>query len=211
MSMRPRPTLVYHFTDESNLPGVVASGLLADSAVGDRLQREAGKPGIKQLRRARTVPIGPGGFVGDYVPFYFGPRSPMMYVISRGQVPEYGVDLSRLVYLVSTVEWLTGAELGPVFTRRNATLANAEFFDDPNLLDSHVDWPLIAAHMWNDTLDDPDRKARRMAECLVHQAVPFVAFHEIGVFDDDARDRAEVMLATLGITATVNVHRDWYY
>lgn len=66
---RPLPTLVYHFTDEVNLPGIVAGGLLADNFVGERLQREAAKPCIKELRRSRAVPIGQGGHVGDYVPF----------------------------------------------------------------------------------------------------------------------------------------------
>ena len=209
---RPVPTLVCHFTDEANLPGIVTNGLLADTAVGDNLQREAGKPGIEARRRERAVPVGRyQGFVGDYVPFYFAPRSPMMYVISRGQVPEYGSDLASLVYLVSSVEQLFDLGHEPVFTRRNAVLANAEFIHDVGKLDDHVDWPLMNAHMWNDTDEDTDRKARRMAECLVHGRVDWAAFHEIGVFDDAARTRLARTLTTLNADTPVVVHRDWYY
>ena len=135
----------------------------------------------------------------------------MMYVISRGQVPEYGSDLASLVYLVSSVEQLFDLGHEPVFTRRNAVLANAEFIHDVGKLDDHVDWPLMNAHMWNDTDEDTDRKARRMAECLVHGRVDWAAFHEIGVFDDAARTRLARTLTTLNADTPVVVHRDWYY
>ena len=55
----------------------MTNGLLADTAVGDNLQREARKPGIKERRRERAVPVGRyQGFVGDYVPFYFARAHP---------------------------------------------------------------------------------------------------------------------------------------
>jgi hypothetical protein len=44
-------------------------------------------------------------------------------------------------------------------------------------LDALVDWELMRATYWADTDDDPDRKERRTAECLVHRAVPWVSFH----------------------------------
>lgn len=135
----------------------------------------------------------------------------MMYVISRGQVPAYGTDLSRLVYLVTTVETLLELGHHPLFTRRNAALVNAHFVDDVDELNDHIDWPLMREQYWNDTDADGDRKARRMAECLVHHEVGWSAFHEIGVFDDAARARVVLTLTTLKSEAAVRTHRDWYY
>lgn len=158
------------------------------------------------------MPIGRHqGVVGDYVPFYYAPRSPMMYVISRGQVPEYGSDLSSLVYLVTSIERLLDLGYEPTFTRRNAVLANADFTQGVGTLDDHIDWQLMDAYRWNDTEEDTDRKARRMAECLVHGKVDGAAFHEIGVFDEAARTRLVGTLATLKAATPVVVHRDWYY
>jgi hypothetical protein len=37
---------------------------------------------IEHKRAATVVPCGPGGTLHDYVPFHFGPRSPMMSRIS---------------------------------------------------------------------------------------------------------------------------------
>ena len=208
---RPVPTPVFHFTDEIHLPAIIASGLLADTAVGNRLVREAGLPGIKLQRRQRAVPIGDGGCVGDYVPFYYAPQSPMMFVISRGQVPAYGTDLSRLVYLVSSIERLIECGYKPLYTRRNATLANAIFTEAVGDLNNHVDWGIMREQYWRDTPTDGDRKARRMAECLVHHHVEWAAFDQLGVFDQAALQRVSAVLASSGAAKPVYERRDWYY
>lgn len=66
-------------------------GLRSDSLViaEGSLTVDVGKDNIKEGRRRRTVPIGPGGVVADYVPFYFAPRSPMLFTIDKGSVPQY--------------------------------------------------------------------------------------------------------------------------
>ncbi|SCL28590.1 protein of unknown function [Micromonospora nigra] len=76
-------TLILHFTHVDNLPGILAAGrLFPDGAVGQRLATDVGAIDIKARRRSRPVPCLPGGFVSDYVPFYFAGRSPMMYRIA---------------------------------------------------------------------------------------------------------------------------------
>ena len=86
---RPVPTRLYHFTHVSHLATIVRDGLLCDAQahVGDRLRIEVGNREIKTQRRQRPVLCGPGGVVADYVPFYFAPRSPMLYAIKGGNVP----------------------------------------------------------------------------------------------------------------------------
>lgn len=46
------------------------------------------------------MPLPPGGFLNDYVPFYLGPRSPMLYRISRHQ-PQF-----EIIYLLNNSERL---------------------------------------------------------------------------------------------------------
>jgi hypothetical protein len=80
----PRERWILHFTHIDNLPAIVADGRLSCD-VRARLGRtvvEVGDADIKDVRRRRPVPCRPGGRVGDYVPFYFGPRSPMMFRIA---------------------------------------------------------------------------------------------------------------------------------
>ena len=83
---------IMHFTHVSNLSGIFAGRcLLADSFV-DRsfaLQVEAADLEIKTVRKSMLVPLAPYGCVADYVPFYFAPRSPMLYKLHKGGVPNY--------------------------------------------------------------------------------------------------------------------------
>src|SRR6266496_4939159 len=144
-SARPRPTWVMHFTHVANLPGIARHGLLADTAArrSPSFQVEVGNQAIKDTRRRRPVPLPPYGVVADYVPFYFGARSPMMYVIDKGGVPTYTGGCDELVYLVSSVERLVELGLPTLFTDRNAALEFATYAADPAELNSLVDWRLM--------------------------------------------------------------------
>ncbi len=84
---------IYHFTHVNNLKAIRAAGFLrCDSVAREGMTRtEVGDPDIKESRRRRVIPIEPRGRVGDYVPFYFAPRSPMMYRIAcdrRDSIPD---------------------------------------------------------------------------------------------------------------------------
>jgi ssDNA thymidine ADP-ribosyltransferase DarT-like protein len=118
---------IYHFTHIDNLASVQAAGCLSCDAVARRgqMSTEVGAKDIKESRRQRTIPIDPGGHVGDYVPFYFAPRSPMMYRIAcdhRDGVPDrYQGGDTPLVYLVTTVGAVLEAGLTWVATDGNAS------------------------------------------------------------------------------------------
>ena len=146
---RPTPTPVLHFTHITHLPDIAAHGLLSDTVAQARglLTSEVGNREIKERRRARPVPIAPGGVVADYVPFYFAPRSPMMFVVDRGGVPEYSGGIDPLAYLVTTVERLVETECRVLTTDRNAVLGLARFRVGADELDDLVDWDLMRARM----------------------------------------------------------------
>ena len=67
---------------------------------------------IQLDRKARVVPCGPGGVIHDYVPFYFGPRSPMLFQLHTGRVDGYNEGQEPLVYVVSTAQDVADANLG---------------------------------------------------------------------------------------------------
>ena len=208
----PERGLLFHFTHMANLESIVRNGLSCDAHAQDgQLQVEVGNQDIKERRRSRMVPVPPGGVVADYVPFYFAARSPMLYVIWRGQVPTYQAGQEDVVYLVTTIERVAASGIPSVFTDRNATLGYAEFSDYLGEIDSVIDWDLMEAMIWKDQPGDWDRKERRMAEFLVHQRLPWEHVVGIGVLDDVRRARVEVILASLGERTPVRTRRNWYY
>jgi hypothetical protein len=198
-----------------HLDTILARGLLSDAlAQADGLlEVEVGNADIKARRAERIVPAGPGGVVADYVPFYFAPRSPMMSAIHHGRVATYQDGCGRLVYLVTTLERLHDLGVRTVLSDRNAALTVADFWtmEDGEPPEGFVDWPLMLQTMWNRTQEYPDRRERRMAECLVHERVPFEAFEEIVARGQAVADEAESALRRAGSSIPVRVIRDWYF
>ncbi len=209
----PRRGLIFHFTHIENLPSVITSGLRSDTTIraDDSLAVEVGEDRIKEQRRHRRVPIGPRGVVADYVPFYFAPRSPMLYAISQGNVPAYRGGQDPLVYLVTDVDRLQTMGCQFVFTDRNAYYRTATYAEDLSDLDHLVDWPLMEQMVWKNTAGEPDRKERRMAEFLVHGRVPFSAIQAVGVRSDAMASAVASMVRRLDAPPRVVVRPDWYF
>ena len=59
---------------------------------------------IQLVRHEKNIPCGPGGVIHDYVSFYFGPRSPMLYQLHTGMVNGYSEGQESLIYLVSNAQ-----------------------------------------------------------------------------------------------------------
>lgn len=207
------PTPIYHITHLSNLTSILAiAGLGSNSTMQ---QQGIGYINLAnqniQSRRAKvTVPCGAGGTLTDYVPFYFAPRSPMLYAIHQGNVPTYSEGQESLIYLVSTVEAVQQANLSFVFTDGHGIMALTQFFDDPADL-NQVDWQVMALKYWFDTPEDNDRKRRRQAELLVHQFFPWQLITEIGVMHHSVKAEVEKCLQTTTHQPEVILRRNWYY
>lgn len=206
-------TPIFHITNVRNLAGIIGEGgLLCDSKVA------AGKVGvvgiahqhIKDRRSRRPVPVGWRGMVCDYVPFYFAPRSPMLFAIDRGIVEGYMDGQSKVVHLVSSVERVFKLGLPYCFSDGHAEMGPTLFFDDWNTHSDKVPWDVMELTYWNDTPADPDRKRRRQAEFLVHGTFPWGAVESIGVYN--AVIQAEVTRIISGPTAVpVKICPTWYY
>ena len=71
---------------------------------------------VQSARGQRPVSCGPGGVITDYVPFYFGRRSPMLLRLQTGQVAGYTDGQRPILYVVSSVGDVLRRDLGFVFS-----------------------------------------------------------------------------------------------
>jgi len=165
---------------------------------------------VRQQRAGLRVPFTPRSTIGDFVGFYLGPRSPMLYRIHTGWNVQQ-CDQANIVYLVTTAQSIANAGLRFVFTDRHSLAAVAAFFED--LGDLHrVDFATTYATQWNTTADHPDRQEKKQAEFLVHEAVPWPLIQRIGVSCAATKRRVETMLSAAGAQSPpVRVERGWYY
>jgi len=206
-------TAIYHITHIRNLPNILRDGgLWCDRVVMQRNLAHVGiaHQHIKDRRAQKQVPCAPGGMVADYVPFYLAPRSPMLYVISRGGVENYSEGQQPILHLVSSAETVLTAGLPFTFTDGHAEMYISRFFTDLCDIDQ-IDWKIMENPIWRDTLQDGDRKRRRQAEFLVYQFFPFDLIESIGVINQTMAQQVNGLLQLLAKKPAVQLMPSWYY
>ena len=163
-------------------------------------------------RRATTkVPCSAGGYLHDYVPFYFAPRSPMLYAIHKENVDSYSGGQQPIIHLVSEAYTINSLKLKFAFTDGHAIMAYSEFYDDMSDLQSVIDWELMKSKYWANTPDDPNRKWRRQAEFLVYENCPWSLIQEIGVINKTIAEQVQLILTAFNIQIPVSIYQNWYY
>lgn len=211
---RSELTSIYHITHIDNIANIFAAGgLWSDTERAARSLQVTGiaHQHIKDRRAKKVVPVSAGGFVADYVPFYFGPRSPMLCAISHGNVEGYEAGQERVVHLVSTAEAAMALDdVRWCFTDGQAEMAMTWFYDDWTKK-NHVNWALMQAQWWNDTAEYPDRKRQRQAEFLAHRYFPWWALDCVGVYDEVVARELEAILSGATHQPAIRVVPDWYY
>ena len=209
----PQPK-IYHIAHVDRLPSIVAAGgLLSDALVQARALggTMVGMNHIKQRRLTELqLTSHPGLFVGACVPFYFCPRSVMLYLIHRRNAElTYQVGQAPIIHLQ--------ADLGAVVAWANAqparwafTLSNtgSYFFEDRNDLArlGEINWTAVQATNWSGVL-----KEGKQAEFLLEQRFPWHLVERIGVQSAAIYGQVVNALPAHGHRPPVEVRQDWYY
>ncbi|NMO50677.1 DUF4433 domain-containing protein [Actinoplanes sp. TBRC 11911] len=204
---------IYHFTHRANLPKILEAGLLLCDRLcreSDLTVRDIAYSGLKQKRAVTEVEVPPGGTLADYVPFYFGTRSPMMYAYKKGKVTGKPENLDNLVYFATDVEDVADTGRQFAFTDGHPIREPKAFYNDLADL-SFVDFPLMKERMWIDTDDDPDRRRRRQAEFLVHQRIELNLFRVVGTRTARMKNEVMQLLEEHRIALPCDVKSNWYY
>ena len=209
----PAPAQIWFFriTHLQNLPHILAHGLCpAASGVVDPNFIAIGDTTLIQVRKEMTVPIEPGGAFSEYVPFYLGARSPMLYQIWKGYEGVVKVPQSDIVYIAVSLECVQGKGLSFVFTDGHARTKVTRFYNDPADF-AHLDWETIQAVNWNNTEEDPDRKRKKQAELMVKGIVSPDCFGYLLTFDAASNKRVTQMVSDSGLSIPVRTKQDFYY
>ena len=201
-----RPKL-YHIVHVDRLSSIVEAGQLwSDAEVTHRrLPGTAiGNNNIKQRRRKNVLRSHPGLHVGDCVPFYFCPRSVMLYVIHKET--DHGQD--PIVHLESdlrqTVAWADRRQIRWAFTHSNA---GAWYFEDRcDLAKIHeIDWQAVGASDWRQCQEG------KQAEFLIERCLPWCLVSRIGVRTIQTSGIASAAIQAAAHRPPVEIRRDWYY
>lgn len=217
MSIPPAQPKIYHITHVENLAAIIADGELRSDA--EMLARGGPKAAIgmskiKERRLRLPIECLPGCCVGDFVPFYFCPRSIMLFVLHRANHAEltYRGGQGPIVHLEAdlhtVVAWAESNERRWTFSLSNAgayyTASN--FRTDLARLDE-IDWAAVAAADFRDARV----KEAKQAEFLVHRSFPWSLVDRIGVHSQNTLQQCTSVLASVAHKPRLERRPDWYF
>lgn len=215
MTPTPAEIRIYHITHVDNLLSILSDGMLwSDAAMIARGAARAtiGMNSIKERRLVLPVTCHPGDKVGEYVPFYFCPRSIMLYLLYRANHPElsYRGGQGPIVHLEAdlheAVAWANSNGRRWAFSLSNAGAGYAEFRSDLSRL-GEIDWGAVAAT----DFQDRDIKEGKQAEFLAYDHFPWHLVRRIGVHSMSVRNRVLSALPRGSATPLVEVRSEWYF
>ncbi|MGB8887443.1 MAG: DUF4433 domain-containing protein [Candidatus Korobacteraceae bacterium] len=210
----PRHPKIYHIVHVDRLPSIVADGhLWCDAEVVRRAPpgTTIGMNNIKQRRLIElTLSSHPDLHVGDCVPFYFCPRSVMLYLMYQGNHPDlvYRGGQDPIIHLEAdlhaVVDWANQEGRRWAFTLSNA---GSYFFEDRSDLSqlNEIDWDAVEARQWQ------NRKEGKQAEFLLEQSFPFQLVERLGVRSRTQYQQVVNTLPVGGHQPNVEICTDWYY
>lgn len=215
MPQPPDNRKIYHIVHVDRLASIVADGgLSSDRVIGGRQGGGTviGMTGIKQRRLALPVSCHPGHNVGDFVPFYFCPRSVMLYVIHRANDPEltYRGGQGPIIHLEAdlhrTIAWAEKNKHLWAFSLSNAGADRAQFRSCTDHLDQ-VNWPAVAA---TDFRAD-EVKEGKQAEFLLHGSFPWELVERVGVVSQPTAQQLATEMQKAAHKPQVEVQPNWYF
>ena len=215
----PQNPKIYHIVHVDRLPSIIADGHLWCDAEIVRCSPPGttiGMNGIKRRRLGLTLTSHRDLRVGACVPFYFCPRSVMLYLIWQANHPNltYRGGQQQIVHLEAdlraTVNWAEANGLRWAFTLSNA---GAYYFEDRcNLarLDE-VNWDAVGAARWSGPGIAGSVKDGKQAEFLVEREFPWELVERVGVLSNGIAQ--QVAEATQGAVRRprVELRPEWYY
>lgn len=212
----PNNPKMFHIVHVDHLASIVRDGALFSDAIMSRRDDSYGtKIGMDHIKQRRMkTPIGDGaiGMVGEYVPFYFCPRSVMLYILHRGNHNDisYRGGQEPIIHLVSDVNraisWADSQNKRWAFSNTNAGAGYAEFFYDKSSLDI-LRWDMIRL---NDFRPQEVKEAKQ-SEFLVRDEFNWELVTEVAVYSEKVKRQVEAVIEGAKHKPIVVVRKEWYY
>ena len=209
----PAQPKIYHIAHIDRLPSIIANNRLWSDAEVNARNPQGTVIGMDSIKHRRlTLPLSSraGLNVGDCVPFYFCPRSIMLYLIHQANHPEliYRGGQTPIIHLQAdlhnVVNWSNQQKRRWAFTTSNAGSYYFEDRCDINQLDE-IDWQSVQTHQWQNC------KEGKQAEFLLEQFFPWELIEKIGVVSNVTYQQVINAIPSNGHRPNVVIEPQWYY
>lgn len=205
---------IYHIVHVDKLVSIIADGCLWSDGEAGRRTVPGTNIGMTKIKARRLTELNlqshPDLFVGECVPFYFCPRSVMLYMFWCNNHPElsYRGGQQPIVHLEAdihdTVAWATANNRRWAFTASNAGSYYFDDWSDLGQLDQ-LNWDVIGANNWS------GRRDHKQAEFLMEGSFPWELVSRIGVFSQQYYTQVQQVLQRSNHKPRGEILRQWYY
>jgi hypothetical protein len=216
----PAHPKIYHIVHVDRLPSIITDGYLwCDKEILRRapLGTTIGMNDIKKRRLTElTLTSYPDLHVGDCVPFYFCPRSIMLYLLYQANHPELGYHggpgpiVQMEADLDASVAWAKAINQRWAFTLSNA---GAYYFEDRCDLRqlNEINWDAVQANQWAGNGIPSSVKEGKQSEFLMEYSFPWHLIERIGVHSLGIYKQVTNALPSGGHRPQVEIKPEWYY
>ena len=211
MPLEPK---IYHIVHVDRLPSIIADSWLWCDAESGRRSPSGTSIGMNEIKHRRltelTLTSHPDLYVGNCAPFYFCPRSIMLYLIYKRNHPglNYRGGQEPIVHLEAdlrqTVAWAEEQDQRWAFTLSNA---GSTYFEDRCSLAKlgEIDWSAVRARNWQEC------QHGKQAEFLIERQFPWELVSRIGVRSQQVYGQVTEALQDASYRPRVAMKPDWYY
>jgi hypothetical protein len=216
MASVPAHPKIYHITHVDNLPSIATSMELVSDAnrIDSGLSCSVvGMSTIKQ-RRLEEIEVAchAGTKVGQYVPFYFCPRSIMLYILHMGNHPDlsYRGGQQPIVHLQAdlntVIHWADENAIPWAFTNGNAGSYLTDFYNQLSQIDQ-INWNAVQSTNFSDS----KIKEGKQAEFLLFDVFPWTLIEKIGTINSTIAARTKTYLLNSDHQPAIDVEPSWYF
>lgn len=177
--------------------------------IGDCMEKVREKQQVADVIDLRGERVVNGFRLNDYIPFYLGPRSLMLYVIQHGYNGVKRVEPEKIVYCVVRLDDMVKDDINCIFTDGHALSALTSYYTKDKLpqIDRIVRYEDVYSTQWN-IEEDIDLKRRKEAELLLNCDLAPQYIRGYVVYNNEAKEQ----LVGMGIAVeTIVVARNYYF
>lgn len=199
---------LYRMTHIDNIPFILKNGVTHKKSVNVNPNYiNIGDMSLIDVRDNRYVSVTNGDssfkinelvLLGDYIPFYFGVRMPMLYVIQKGgNFVANATNRSKIIYVVCKLKDIIEKGLTYIFSDGHATDNFSTFYDASKIdkIEQIIDWESVNATQWSGNNIPLDLKRKKQAEFLIKEDILPELIAGFICYDETAK----VYLMSLGI------------
>jgi len=210
----PQNPKIYHIVHVDRLTSIIASQALLCDAVMENHSDIGTTIGLSRIKQRRLTELKIQShtdlFVGQCVPFYFCPRSVMLYMYHRNNHVDltYHGGQGPIVHLEAdlnqVVQWADANHKRWAFTSSNAGSCYFNDYADLNQL-GEINWNVVLANRWAGNQED------KQAEFLLEQSFPLQLVERIGVKSQAVYSQVHDILREAAHKPQCEIKPDWYY